>query len=310
MRRHQTTSSRSDRSWVGYLLLLLSALGWAGAWLTARLAAHDAPPVTVTFGRFAVATAALLPFWFATERRKGLRLTRVEWGIILGMSLTGVIGYTILFLIGVALAPASDGAVITPGLVGAFAMLIALLATGERPARRAVVGVAFAMTGCFLVGWSAIGAVSTDHPRLVGDLIFVVSAAAWGAYTVLGKRLSASVPATTGVLVTSGIGAALLAPVALWVDGVPNLHSWTAAAVFNVLYLGVCATAVAFVTYYLAVKIIGIGRTAPTLGLVPLFGVVGAALLLKERITLLHAWGGILVITGIVLPAIRRHDPR
>ena len=32
----------------GYLLMVITAVFWAGAWLTARVAAHDAPPMTVT----------------------------------------------------------------------------------------------------------------------------------------------------------------------------------------------------------------------------------------------------------------------
>ena len=63
------------------------------------------------------------------------------------------------------------------------------------------------------------------------------------------------------------------------------------------------STAIAFVTYYLAVERIGIGRTAPSLGLVPLFAVIGAAAILGERLTLLHAAGGLLVIAGIAVPA-------
>lgn len=75
------------------------------------------------------------------------------------------------------------------------------------------------------------------------------------------------------------------------------------------MYLGLGATAVAFVTYYLAVEMIGIGRTAPSLGLVPLFAVVGAALILGEELTVLHALGGALVIVGIVVPARPRRMP-
>jgi drug/metabolite transporter (DMT)-like permease len=39
--------------------------------------------------------------------------------------------------------------------------------------------------------------------------------------------------------------------------------------------------------------------------LVPLFGVLGAAVLLGERITPLHVVGGLLVIGGIVMPAVK-----
>ncbi len=305
MDNHRIDSQVRPQLAAGYALLVLTTLMWAGAWLTARLAAHDAPALTVSVGRFAVAAVALLPIWLATDGRRRPKLSRQDWMVVIGMSLTGMIAYNILFLVGIRLAPASDGAVITPGTAGSFAVLIAFIFRGERPARRAMLGAALAMTGAFLVGWSAIRSAGAEEQRLLGDGLFFISASAWGAYTVLGKQLAGRVSATTVIFLTSLIGALMLAPIAFWVDGVPNISAWSAAAVFNVLYLGVAATAVAFVTYYLAVKRIGIDRMAPTLGLVPLFGVVGAAILLGERITPLHALGGVIVITGIVIPALR-----
>jgi drug/metabolite transporter (DMT)-like permease len=47
------------RALLGHVLMIVTALSWAGAWITARLAAHDAPPLTVTVGRYAVASAVL-----------------------------------------------------------------------------------------------------------------------------------------------------------------------------------------------------------------------------------------------------------
>lgn len=294
------------RALSGYLLLVVTALGWAGAWLTAKVAAHDAPPLTVTVGRFLVAALALLPAWWVLDRRKHFRPTRREWLLLLGMSLSGIIAYTVLFLVGVALAPASDGAVITPGLAGLFAMLVAFGATRVRPGGRALLGALLSLIGVALVGLSAVKEAGTGSTRLTGDLVFVASAATWGVYTVLGKRLSDRVPAVTGILLASALGVALLTPVALAVDGVPDLANWSRAAVVNVLYLGLVATAIAFVTFYLAVRTIGIDRTAPALGLVPFFGVLGAAALLDERLTLLHGIGGALVIAGIVVPTLKR----
>lgn len=296
-------ASATSRTVTGYLLLLVTALAWAGAWLTARVAAHDAPPFTVTWGRFVVAAVALVPAWLALARGGLPRLDGRDWATLFGMGLTGIAGYTVLFMMGVARAPASDGAIITPGLAGLFAMVLAFLVRGERPARRQLAGALIALVGTCLVGWSAAQETGVDSQRVAGDLLYVAGAAVWGAYTVLGTRISARVPAVTGILLASVLGVAVLTPVVLAVDGAPDPAAWSRAAVFNVVYLGLGATAVAFVTYYLAVERIGIGRTAPSLGLVPLFAVVGAAAILGEQLTPLHALGGLLVIAGIAVPA-------
>lgn len=297
------------RAWVGYLLLVLTALGWAGAWITARLAAHELPPMTVAWGRFLVASVALVPAWAILERGRPVRLQPGDLWFILGMSLTGIVGYTILFMMGIARAPASDGAVLTPGLGGVFALILSAVVTRRPPATRSIVAAALSTGGCVLVGAAAWASFATDRGRLAGDLLYVAGAAVWGTYTVLGGRVSARVPAVTAVLLASIVGVAVLTPIAFAHDGVPNFSRWTSTAVLNVVYLGLGATAVAFVTYYMAVQIVGIERTAPGLGLVPVFGVLGAALFLGERLVPLHLVGGALVVAGIVLPTLRPARP-
>lgn len=293
-------------SLLGYVLLIATSLGWAGAWLTARLAAHDAPALTVTVGRFVVAAVALVPVWLALDRGKGFSPTRGDWLVLAGMAVTGAILYTVLFLLGVQRAPASDGAILVPALSGIFAMTFSAMAARAFPPARAVVGACLSLGGVLLVGWSALGASALDPGRLVGISIFVGSAIVWGVYTLLGRRAAQRVPPVTGILLMAFLAALLLLPVALVVDGVPDLASWTGPAVLNVLYLGIFATALAFVTFYAAVKLIGVDRTAPALGLVPIFGVAGAALLLGETLTWHHFVGALLVLSGIALPAVWR----
>jgi drug/metabolite transporter (DMT)-like permease len=122
----------TSRAGLGYTMLVITMLGWSGAWITAKAAAHDAPPSEVALGRFVVASLGLVPAWMLLERSRHVALGRREWLLVLGMAATGIATYTILFLVGVQLAPASDGAIITPGLSGMFATLVAFLALGER----------------------------------------------------------------------------------------------------------------------------------------------------------------------------------
>lgn len=290
---------------LGYVLMVVTGVGWAGAWLTAKVAAHDAPPLTVTVGRFFVAALALLPVWLVVERDRPRPRGRT-WLLLVVMGLLGAATYTVLFLYGVRLAPSSDGAVLTPGLAGIFAMAITALLARKAPAPRAMMGAALSLAGCLLVGYNAIANAPAGSARPWGDLLFVLAALVWGVYTVIGKRAStAGVGPFTSILAVSIVGSLALLPVALVVDGVPDLASWSGAAWGNMLYLGLAATTVAFVTFYAAVQLIGVDRTAPALGLVPFFGVLGAAVLLDEPLTLLHAAGGALVVLGIVLPVLR-----
>jgi drug/metabolite transporter (DMT)-like permease len=289
----------------GYLMLLITALGWSGAWVVARAAAHEASPFAITVGRFAVATFALLPAWFLLDRARGFRLRAGDLPLLMAMALSGVIGYTVLFLSGIARAPASDGAVITPALGGVFGMLLAWPALGAKPTRGEAFGATLAVAGAVLVGWGALQGARAGDERIDGDLLFVGAAVTWGVYSVLGKRAAQRIPAATGVLLASALGVALLLPVVLVFQGPGVFAGWRMLAWTNVLYLGLVATAVSFVAFYLGVQRVGVARTAPFYGLVPVFAVVEAAWLLGETLTPLHVVGGALVVAGIALPSVR-----
>jgi drug/metabolite transporter (DMT)-like permease len=154
------------------------------------------------------------------------------------------------------------------------------------------------------VGWSALATAGLGSERVAGDALFVAAAAVWGVYTVLGRRASERIPAITGVLLASVLGVALFAPVVVALQGPGVFLGWTRLAWANVLYLGLVATAVSFVTFYLGVQRAGIARAGPFISLVPVFAVVEAAWLLGEELTPLHALGGALVVAGIGLPSL------
>jgi drug/metabolite transporter (DMT)-like permease len=288
---------------LGYLLMLTTALAWGISWLTARVARDLAPPLTETWGRYIVAALALLPVWLVLERGRLPKLSGREVLIVVGMAITGAGVYTFLFLIGINNAPVGDGAVLTPGLAGVFAMALGAVLARKLPPGRALGGAALAVAGCALVGLSVF-AGTHDAARLRGDVYLVLAAATWGVYTILGRALAGRVAAVTSIFLMSIVAAVLMAPVALIADGVPHPLTWAPSAIENVLYLGLGSTAVGFVTFYAAIKILGVDRAAPAFGLVPVFAVTGAVLFLHEQLFLYEAGGAVLVVCGILLPVL------
>jgi drug/metabolite transporter (DMT)-like permease len=97
-----------------YLFLLAMAVCFGGTWPAGKLAVEDVTPFTVAATRFTLATL-LLAFW--AYRRGGLvRPQRRDLPLVLALGATAVAGYNALFLYGLELAPATDGAIIVPGL--------------------------------------------------------------------------------------------------------------------------------------------------------------------------------------------------
>ena len=74
---------------------------------------------------------------------------------------------------------------------------------------------------------------------------------------------------------------------------------------FNILFLGLGASALCFVTWNSAVKLLGAVKTSVYIYMVPVITVITSAIVLQEKITLLVALGTILTMTGLFISEYR-----
>ena len=176
--------TRDERT--AYIMLTGMAICFGGTWVAGAVAVDAAPPFTIAAIRFGVASV-LLYAWAKLTNRPLSRVERSDWPIIAGLGLTAIAGYNWLFLTGLTLAPASDGAIIVPGLAPVFTAVIAGAVLHERLGLRGFIGLAVAAFGLFLVV-NPVGG-TTDH-RLLGDLLFIAGAALWGVYSVIARVAS------------------------------------------------------------------------------------------------------------------------
>lgn len=284
-----------DRS--AYLLLLGMAVCFGGTWPAGKLAVEEVQPFTVAAVRFTIATV-LLALW-AGWRHGPIRVP--GWSnvpLVLAMGATAVAGYNILFLYGLELAPASDGAVIVPGFAPVFTVLLGWAALGEGVSRSAVVGLALAFAGLLVV---VEPGGELDEERLAGAALFVAGAFCWAIYLLIGRPAIARFGAVTSTLYATATGTAMLIPFSLAEQGWRDLADARADGWLPMIYLAVFGTVVAFVLFYEGVKRIGPARAAAFAMLVPIFGVLSSVFLLGEELGLNLIAGGAAIIAGLWL---------
>jgi len=285
-----------DERRTAYLLLLAMAVCFGGTWPAGKLAVDDVSPFTVAATRFTIATL-LLALW--AVRRGGLvRPSRRDLPLVLALGATAVAGYNALFLYGLELAPASDGAIIVPGLAPVFTVLIAWPVLGERVGRRGAAGLVLAFAGLVAVIGPTGG---IDGDRLLGALLFVAGAACWGVYSVLGKFATARFGAVRATLYATTTGALLLLPFAIAESGWSKLAAASGSAWASILYLAVFGTVLAFVLFYEGVSRIGASRATAFALLIPIFGVLGSVLILDESVGAGTFVGGVAILAGLWL---------
>jgi drug/metabolite transporter (DMT)-like permease len=227
-----------------------------------------------------------------------LRPRVADLPLVAALGATAVAGYNLLFLYGLELAPATDGAIIVPGLAPVLTAAIAWPLLGERIGARGALGFALALAGLVLVVDPAGG---VDAKRLAGALLFVLGAACWGAYSILGKTATARFDPVTATLYGTAGGTLMLLPFSFAGGGWGELAAASPETWASVVYLGVFGTVLAFVGFYEGVQRIGPSRAASFALLVPVFGVLGAVLLLGEPLGALTVVGGAVVLAGLWL---------
>lgn len=286
---------RSDHA--AYLMLAAMAVCFGGTWVPAAVAVESVPPFTIAAVRFGAASV-LLYLWARLANRPLSRIAPRDWPMIIGLALTAVAGYNWLFLTGLTLAPASDGAIIVPGLAPVFTVIIASVALGERLGTRGMLGLPVAAIGLFLVvrpGGEA------DGTRLLGDLLFLSGAVLWGVYSVLARIASRRFNPVSTTLYGIAVGSLILVPLALLEGGLTSLVSAPIEALAGIGYLAIFGTVAAFVLLNRGVARIGASRASAFALLVPVVGVLTSVAFLGEELGPTTVVGGVVVLIGLWL---------
>jgi drug/metabolite transporter (DMT)-like permease len=222
---------------------------------------------------------------------------------MLALTALGGAPYHMLTVSSLVFAPASHGAVLNPASTTLFATLLAWLMLGSRPGLGMLGGIALMIAGLALIGGASLLETGEGGRAWIGDLILLWTGLNWALYGVLLRRWG--VPGLRGAAV---IGALSL----LWIPPHLALLGWGAIpalpmeAAMQAAFQGLLAGGLAVVLYSHALVVLGPARAALLPPMVPVLGVLWAALLLGERIGLLQGTGMVLVVAGMILGALWR----
>lgn len=289
-----------------YLRLIFVMMFWGGTFIATRIATQAVGPFTGAMGRFMVASICLLVAVPLIEK-KFPRLTRKEFLIVLGMALTGIIGYNVFFFLGLREVEASRAALII-ALNPVGIMLFSTLIFGEKYPRMAYAGIAMSFLGAAIVITKG-DLLNIGMHYGTGELFISGCVVMWVTYTFIGRQAVKTLSPLVSTAYACCLGfLGLLIPAVIW-----ELPTWAPLSVpvaTSLIYLGVFGTALGFLWYYDALRVIGPTSSGIFINLVPIFAVILGVIFLKETVTWPIISGGALVITGVIVTnmAQRRHN--
>ena len=317
-----------SRRSAGHLAALFTIIIWGTTFISTKILLTDFKPVEILFFRFVMGFAALL--LVCPHRMKGVG-RRQELAFVLA-GLSGICLYYLLENIALTYTMASNVGVIISVAPFFTAILSRLFLKSEGKLRaNFCIGFVVAMAGIALISFNG----SRMELNPMGDLLAVLAAFVWACYSILTRKISSfGYPVILTTRRTFFYGILFMVPALFLFDFRGQRAKWaylhehlaTAARVqnvtafckivyhemelerfadvthlLNILYLGLGASALCFVTWNLAVKALGAVKTSVYIYMVPVITVVTSVLVLKEPVTWVSIMGTVLAVAGLFL---------
>ncbi len=281
---------------LGHLAALLTIIIWGTTFISTKILLADFKPMEILVYRFII---GFLILWTACPRRLKVKQQKQE----LTFAAAGLCGITLYYLlenIALTFTMASNVGVIISVAPFFTAILARLFVKSEENLRaNFYVGFALAMAGIILISFN--GATFELNP--MGDILAVLAAFVWACYSILTKKIgSYGYPVVLATRRTFFYGVFFMIPTLFFFDfqtGLSRFYNIT--YLFNIFYLGLGASALCFVTWNFAVKILGAVKTSIYIYMVPVITIVTSVLILAEPVTWISAVGALLAISGLFL---------
>lgn len=280
----------------GHLLAGFTVLIWGSTFISTKVLLRAFGPVEILFIRFVLGLAALFLF---RPKRFPLRPLREEL-LFLGAGLSGITLYYLLENIALTLTTAGNVGVMVAIAPFFTALLARVFLKEEKPRPLFYLGFMFSLGGVALISYNGATALSLNP---LGDLLALLAALCWAVYSLLVRKIGELGHDT--VLSTRRIfsyGLLFMLPLLFLTDFHVDLRMLVQPInLANLLFLGLGACAVCFVTWNTAVKLLGAVKTSAYIYAVPVITLIASALVLKERITPVLVVGAGLTLIGLWL---------
>lgn len=279
---------------LGQAAALITILIWGTTFISTKVLLTALSPIEILFLRFVIGYLAL---WLAAPRRLVLTERKQE-GWFAAAGLCSVALYYGFENLALSMTQASNVGVII-SIAPFFTVLFsAVFLKQKRPGLRFFLGFLMAMAGILLISFNR-QAVEI-HP--LGDGLAVIAAMIWAMYCLISRKIS---ELGYNVLLTTRrtffYGLLLMLPLVMTQFSADFQILSEPSVLLNLVFLGLGASALCFVTWNYAVGILGSVKTSVTIYIVPVITAVASAWVLHEPLTPRVILGLGLTLGGLLL---------
>jgi drug/metabolite transporter (DMT)-like permease len=276
------------------LILLVTALIWGFAFVFQSTGMEHIGPITFVFGRFVVATLAIIPIWYFIEKPKHIFVWEPTDKKALQLGIIMVIGM-LLQQAGLLYTTVSRAGFLT----GVYIVFVPILGVfmGSKTQWPTWLGVSFALLGLYF-----LAQIEVTH-FLLGDSLILLSSVLWALHVIYTGKV-ANQMSVFRLMFLQFAFSTLISGVAMITF---EVWDWQAVkeAAGALLFVGVLSSCVGF-----SLQVVGM-RTAPAshaaliLSFEAIFAAIGGWWLLGEYLTTTELIGCGLILTGGLLSQLK-----
>ena len=281
-----------------YWPMTMTLLMWGFMNVPTAFALAEMAPLQLLLLRTAIAVLILAPL---ARLRDGLLLPlpgdRITAAL---MGLSGVFFNNVFFFNAMKRTSLTNVAILfatSPFITAVLARIF----LGERLTLRRVLGIVLALAGAVSLLCKGDLSLLADLKMNTGDLLELGAAFTISVMTILGRRIKKTPPITVTlcVMFTSFVATALT----ITVTGTPLNFALSNRAIFGVVYVGVFASAGAYMFQQMSIQRIGAGATGAFLNGSPALAIFGAVVFMGETISPVQIISAAVIFLGIFLNA-------
>lgn len=300
---NEIKSAADHKTAKAHALAFITIFIWGTTYISTKILLEEFTPTEILFFRFLLAYLALL---LAKPARIPYK-NRKEELLFAAAGLCGVTLYFTLQNTSLVYTLASNAGVLV-SVAPFFTAIFSWLLLKEEPLRkRFFIGFVFSIIGIILISFNGNFVLKLNP---LGDILAILCAIVWAVYSVLMKKIS-----TLNYNVILCTRKVFFYGMILLIPALPLFHfQWNLARftylpnVFHMLFLGLGASALCFVTWNYAVGVLGPVKTSVYIYFNPIVTVITSAIILHERVTPVAMLGAALILAGLYLSERKERD--
>ena len=295
------------KKYLAYTLLVCTTLIWSVNFIIGKFAyLFEVPPLTLNFLRWSLVWVILFPFTYK-EIFSNIKLIKKNIIYLTILAITSVSAFNSLFFLALNYTQAID-TILMISIIPVFVLFLSSILGVEKFNLFQLLGLIISFIGVLVIFSNADLNKILNLNFNKGNAWMLLAVFCWALYSSLLKKKKLPFSTLGLVEILASIGLIFLIPQFIGEQMYGKEIKFNKVFFLILSFVTFFASIGAYYSWNKAIELIGPNRASIFLHLMPVFGVILAIVLLKEKFQMYHFIGATFIVTGIYLSNRKKHD--